>query len=349
MTSDCQIKRRSARLDPAGRPLTGRLRQALSALGILGIWFVLLSVAFHLTRGGPPQITAQVLAGITALFWLAGEISGGRDAPVWPVSALGITGALSLGFAASLGLPGIRGSSPPETMAAISGTAAIAMCIWLFRFRLPGLVSPVVTFAVVALFLTFYGGDRGEFGRVEGLSARGVIAALIDSPYWAGAAGLLGLGAAGFARRLDLKGDDFGLASARPLHLIGAGVVALVFGRLFGILPAPWDALALVLLVVAATAWALRINRFAVAVTAHLAMLKPVVLAVAPTLVLTPQVWASLIAGVLLANLVLWPGLHHIWITRGWTLGPAGHRPTPLPGLWWRYWPYDPTSATRTL
>lgn len=328
------------RVDPAGRPIGRRLAQALWSLGIVALWVALAVAIFRLTRGAPPERPAEAMAAVALAFWLATEAIGGRHGPVWPASALGITGAISAGFAASMAGPALRSAPPAEAMAVVSGTAALVMGLWLFRFRLPGLVSPVVTFAIVAVFLAVIGTDREGLAQVEGFSARGILAALIATPAAAASAGALGLAAAVLARRLDLKGDEFGLASARPLHLIGCGVAALVAGRALAALPGPADAAALMALALAGTAWALRINRFAVMVAVQLALARPLVTALSPDTTLDPQGWAVLLTAVLAIDLAAWPLLHHVWLSRGWTLGPGARIPEPRPGLWWRYWPY---------
>ena len=87
-------------------------------------------------------------------------------------------------------------------------------------------------------------------GEVEGFSARGVLAAMLSSPWAVAAFASLSAGAVAGGRWLDLNGDDFGLAAARPLHLIGIGILALVVGRWLALLPAPIDIAAL------AAAWA---------------------------------------------------------------------------------------------
>lgn len=328
---------RAHRVDAAGRPLEGRARQAALAVAIILGWLGTISALFPLTEGTGAS-RAVSLAFLAALTWLATEYAGTRRGLVWPASALAIAGALSLGFAAEAALPGPR--APADAIALIAGTAAAGMAAFLFRFRLPGLVSPVITFCIVALFLTVMGTDR--LGRVEGLSARGILAALIDRPQVAAVAGLAGLAAIGLARRLDFGTDDFGLASARPLHVVGAGVAALVAGREVALLPAPLDLAVLLAIWAVAFAWGLRINRVAVLVAIHLGIGKPLVMSLAAPmgLHLGPRAWTALFVATLFADLALWLPLHQMSLARGWTLGPGGRAPRPRAGWMWRYWPY---------
>ena len=328
------------RVDAAGRPLEGRARQAALAGAILVLWLAAVAALGPLTAGAAPALRPAGLVALSALIWLVTAEIGGRRGLVWPASALAIAGSLSLGFAAVTAMPGAQGAPPTMAVGIISGTAAVAMAAFLARFRLPGLVSPVITFCIVAIFLTVTGADG--LGRVEGLSARGVLAALIDDPRVAGLAGLAGVAAMAVARRLDFGRDDFGLASARPLHVVGAGVAALVAGRAAAALPSGADAAALAALWVLAWPWGLRINRIAVLVAIHLAIGKPLVLSVlAPVgIVPGPAGWTALFAAALIVSLALWLPLHQMSVAHGWTLGPGGRPPRPRAGWMWRYWPY---------
>ncbi|HUF86017.1 MAG TPA: hypothetical protein VMM59_01440, partial [Thermohalobaculum sp.] len=171
---------RPARVDPAGRPLEGRRRQGLQALGIVLGWLVVLSLVIWATRGdGPARTAAPVpwLLGLGVLAWVAAEHVAGRRGLVWPGSALAIVGPLSVGMGLSLITPELRAAPVELRMAVISGTSALMMALFLFRFRLPGLVSPVVTFSIVALFLGIFGADPVRLAEVEGFSPRGILAA----------------------------------------------------------------------------------------------------------------------------------------------------------------------------
>ncbi len=335
---------RVARVDPAGRPLEGRRRQALQALGIVAGWIALVVAIMRATggaAGGPASVPWLLATGVAA--WAAAEHVAGRRGLVWPGSALGIVGPLSVGLALSIVSPEMRAAPPAFQMAVISGTAALGMCLFLFRFRLPGLVSPVVTFTIVALFLGLYGADPAHLREVEGFSPRGILAAMMSSPLAAASFLALSAAAVAGARWLDLNGDDFGLAAARPLHIAGMGVLALVVGRWLGMLPGPADAALLLAGWAAATVWALRINRIAVMYAALYASAKPLMLALGPLLgfAFARSDWGWLAPLILFGGMAIWPWMHERSLRRGWTLGPGGRIPQPRPNWWWRYWPYS--------
>ena len=340
--SDTEEIARKPRVDAAGRPLEGRLRQALIALAIIVSWLGCIGLIFWSTRGAEPSVPAYFMFGIFAVCWLGAEAVGVRRAQIWPASAMAIAGSLSVGFGVSMATPAMRASLPADAMVIISSVAAFGMLCFLFRFRLPGLVSPIISFSIIALFLGLYGVDQQSMAQVEGFSARGILAALINSPLWMGSAGLLGLVATLFARRLDLKGDDFGVASARPLHMIGAGVLALVIGKALAIYPFPTDVVTLLVVWTAAFYWALRINRIAVLIAIHLAMMKPLVLSIAGPTGWVPSIgeWSGILIIIILFDLAVWPRLHHLSLQHGWTLGPGGRIPRERDGWLWRYWPY---------
>ncbi len=338
-------------VDPAGRPLERRREQAIMALGVVTGWLALLGFVLWLTGGdGTSSAPAWCLAAIAFGCWFAAEEAGRKRGLVWPASAFGIVGSLSLGLGASIATPELRTAPTGDGIAIISAVSAISMAIYLFRFRLPGLVSPVVTFTVVAVFLGLHGTDPESVAKIEGFSPRGILAALLDNPFLAGVVGSAALIVVGFARRLDLKGDDFGLATARPLHLIGAGIAALVIGRMLGALPVPLDIVALGTAWIGALIWALRINRVAVVCTIHFAIARPAVLAVAEPLGLSLSVsdWSLLLTTMLIFDLAIWPLCHKLSLRHGWTLGPGGRIPRERKGWVWRYWPYvsaDPPVA----
>jgi len=335
---------RQPRVDPAGRPLEGRRRQGLQALGIVVVWIGLIVLVVRITGGGAAGAASPVpwLMGIGVLAWAAAEHVAGRRGLVWPGSALGIVGPLSFGLALSVITPEMRAAPPEQHMAVIAGTAAFGMFLFLFRFRLPGLVSPVVTFTIVALFLGIYGTDPAHLSQVEGFSPRGILAAMMSSPPVAALfAALSGAMVAG-ARWLDLKGDDFGPAAARPLHIAGMGVLALVIGRWLGLLPGPLDIGLLALGWAAVTVWALRINRIAVLYAAVYATAKPMMMALGAQFgfAFHRTDWQWLAPLILLGGMAIWPWLHEQSLRRGWTLGPGGRIPQPRNNWWWRFWPY---------
>ena len=78
------------RVDPAGRPLTGRKRQALLSLSIVVSWFCFMVLVFWATRGGGPMMQALFFWGIALFCWLATEAVGGHRGLIWPASALAI-------------------------------------------------------------------------------------------------------------------------------------------------------------------------------------------------------------------------------------------------------------------
>jgi hypothetical protein len=335
---------RPARVDPAGRPLENRRKQGIHAIGIVFGWLVLISVIMWAT-GGTQRSAAPVpwMLGIGVLCWATAEHVAGRRGLVWPGSALAIVGSLSAGLGFSIITPELRLGPAEVRFAIISGTAAFVMFLYLFRFRLPGLVSPVVTFSIVALFLGLYGADPERLREVEGFSPRGILAAMMRSPVWVAGFGVISAAAVLAARRLDLKGDDFGLASARPLHLIGAGVLALVVSRGLALLPQPLDLSFLVIEWVVITVWALRINRIGVMLTAQLAMTRAIVIAIIGPmgLYLDRGDWVWILLGICVFGMAAWPWMHEQSLRRGWTLGPGGRIPQPRNNWYWRYWPYS--------
>ncbi len=332
-----------ARVDPAGRPLENRRRQGVQALGIVLGWIVLVGLISWAT-GGPKGEGASVpwMLGLGALCWLAAEEVAGRRGLVWPGSALGIVGALSVGLAMAISTPDLRAGPVTARFAVIAGASALMMTGYLFRFRLPGLVSPVVTFTIVALFLGIYGADPVRLREVEGFSPRGILAAMLSNPISVTVCTLLSVSAVSYARRLDLKGDDFGLAAARPLHVAGWGVLGLLLGRWMTHLPSPADLAALIALWCAVMVWALRVNRIAVMFAAVFASAKPMMGALEPVFdfTFTRADWGWLLPLILFGGMAIWPWLHEQSLQRNWTLGPGGRIPQRRNNWWWRYWPY---------
>ncbi|MGF1502060.1 MAG: hypothetical protein ACFBSD_09590 [Paracoccaceae bacterium] len=337
-------------IDPSGRPLERTGFEALFALAIVVVWIVVMAAVFFMMRqdmrgaGAWPSIS---LTSLGFLCWFSADVVAGRWRLIWPGSALGILGPLSLGFAAALSTPELR-TGPFETrLAIVSVVAGVGMIPFLFRYRLPGLVSPIITFSLVGVFLTLYGTDRQRMMELEGFSPRGIVAALMSEPWAMALFAAGGLAAAVYARMLDLVGDNFELAVARPLHLVGGGITALVVGRMLGFLPGPADLIALSLLWILAWIWALRVNRIAVLFATQFAMVKPLVLSVTDPLGVRLSIgdWTILLSAVLVLQFVTWPRLHALSRRLDWTRGPGGRRP-PLErpegwnGFWWRYWPY---------
>ena len=79
---------RKPRMDPAGRPLEGRRRQALLGLVVLLSWFACLGLIFWATRGGDPSSPAVFMAGMTVIAWLGAEATWRSQ--VWTTSAMAI-------------------------------------------------------------------------------------------------------------------------------------------------------------------------------------------------------------------------------------------------------------------
>ena len=335
---------RVARVDPAGRPLEGRRRQGLQAVGIVFVWIGLVSMILWAT-GGTHRSAAPVpwMLGMGVLAWALAEQVAGRRGLVWPGSALAIVGSLSVGLGASIITPELRLGAPETRFAIVTGMAAVCMFGFLFRFRLPGLVSPVVTFSIVALFLALYGTDPARLAEVEGFSPRGILAAMMSSPIAVTGFTAISVAAVFAARWLDIKGDDFGLAAARPLHLVGAGVVALIVGRWLSMLPTPADWILLLAAWAVATVWALRVNRISVMLTSVLAMAKPTIMALSGTFgfTFTRADWGWYLPLILVVGIAIWPLLHEQSLRRNWTLGPGGRIPQPRDNWYWRYWPYS--------
>lgn len=338
-------------IDPSGRPLKRAGFEAAVALGLIVLWVVAVSFIFFLMRtglvgGGTLEHAGPsgplMLAALAILSWAGAEIAVGRFGLIWPGSAFGLIGPLSLGFAIALSTPELRVADHWSRVAIVSSVAGMAMVPFLFRFRLPGLVSPIMTFSLVGFFLFTYGADAERIRQMEGFSPRGIVAALLDQPVMTAVFGVLAVAATWYARRLDMSGENFGLAAARPLHLVGGGIAALVAGRLLLLLPTPLDAILLVAFFVAITVWTLRVNRVAVAFAGHFAMGKPMVLAITEPMGLTMglEEWVQVFTAILLFDLLSWPWLHRLSQRLGWTLGPGGRVPPDRPGIMWRYWPY---------
>ncbi|MEL6998209.1 MAG: hypothetical protein AAFP68_08090, partial [Pseudomonadota bacterium] len=93
---------------------------------------------------------------------------------------------------------------------------------------------------------------------------------------------------------------------------------------------------------IAAFYWALRINRVAVLCAVHLALMKPLILAVTAPTGWRPDIadWTAIILIILAFDLAVWPRVHRLSLSHGWTLGPGGRVPRERDGWVWRYWPY---------
>ncbi|MGF1446799.1 MAG: hypothetical protein ACFBRM_11455 [Pikeienuella sp.] len=342
------LKAHRFEIDPSGRPLKGAGLEAVISLGLVCIWVVLIAAVFAAMGRDASDDVGWPMFSLMAVFcfcWLGAEITAGRHQLIWPASAFGVLGPLSLGFAFALATPELRTGPHLSRVAIVAATGSLGMIPFLVRFRLPGLVSPIITFMLVGIFLSLYGTDMGKIRQLEGFSPRGIAAALMND--WRAAAlfGLLAAVATVVARRLDLSGDNFGLAAARPLHLVGGGVLALVLGRAFALLPQPLDLALLGVAWLVALAWALRVNRIAVLFATHFAMAKPMIVAVITLFGVTLDFWdwVWVLFGILVVDMLIWLPLHRYARDIDWTLGPGGIKP-PRDRRellrFWRYWPY---------
>lgn len=250
----------------------------------------------------------------------------------WPATMLALVGPISLGFGFKFMIPAIREMGQIESIVVVIVISTLAMLVCLFRFRLAGLVSPIATFAIIAAYLGTKGFERSGFERIEGLSPRGILAAIVDHPVAMATAGLGALALIALARQLEHYGGRFAIESARPLHLIGAAVVALAFSR--GITTAPPDVAAAGLLVfyLCAVAWALHVDRIGVMLSAHLAMSGSMVKFVLESagLELYLRDFIVCVIAVLAAGMVLWAAARPWAIRVGWT-----RRPRHIPAHEW--------------
>lgn len=322
------------------RPLHSWWRQAGLTLFVMVLWLAALKMVFNLfgdTRN--PSADAVVpLVGLAIMTWPCAKFLMERYDYMWPTTMLGLLGPICFGFAVAFSTPELRALPPDRAMAVVAGVASIGMLAFLFRFTLAGLVSPVTTFAIVSVFLNIRGMSREALQSVEGFSPRGLLAGLIDHPLAAAGAGAVALCAVVIARWLEHHGNAFGVESARPLHLIGGGIVTLVAGRFAVMLPEPWAILMIAALFVISIVWALRVERIAVMLTCHVAL-------VAPTLVIlhdgrpAPDSIACLAAVMVGVGLVIWGRGRRHSVALGWT-----HQPRHIRRNWPDrvIWPYDP-------
>ena len=103
-----RLAKREIRISPSGRPLENAGYEAVFALGIVATWVIIMGVTLAImgknqAAAGPWPMYA--LLSLTAFCWWYAEIVVGRRNLIWPGSALGIVGPLSLGFAISLATP----------------------------------------------------------------------------------------------------------------------------------------------------------------------------------------------------------------------------------------------------
>ncbi|MEM7177466.1 MAG: hypothetical protein AAGD47_06495 [Pseudomonadota bacterium] len=327
--------------DPAlVRPMHSWWKQAGLTLGFMVFWLTAINLIF-VTFGdsrNPSAAAVPPLVGLSIMAWPCAKIMVEKYDFLWPATMLGLLGPICFGFAVAFSTPELRALPPDRSIAVVAGVAAIGMLAYLFRFTLAGLVSPVTTFAIVSVFLSIRGLSPDAFYQVEGLSPRGLLAALIDSPWAAAGAGGMALFAIVLARWLERNANAFGVESARPLHLIGGGVLALVAGRFAHTLPEPFDMLGLIGLFALAIVWALRIERIAVMMTCHIALVPPILLAIFHARPPPEQVIA-LAAVIVGLGLVIWGRYRKISVKVGWTRQPRHIRRNWPERV---IWPYRP-------
>ena len=319
-------------LEPVEEPPRNKRRESAVSLALFIGWLVLVGGILATMgnigaeRSGAP---APWLALTGVGTWVLAEWLARGLGMVWPGSMLGLLGPISFAYALALAVPDIRVLPGLDFLTVVYGLTALGMIVYLFRFRLAGLVSPIVSFSVIALFLLLKGSNPANWRDVEGISPRGLLAALVDQPLFMALFGTLSLGAVVLARRLDLYGDWFGIQAARPLHIVGAGVLALVLGRIAAWLPAGLDVAVLLALYLAGFLWAMRIDRVAVMVAAWFAMARSLVLSVTEPLglALDMQQWAGIHSIVLGLGLVLWGRYRQrVFVPIGWTMQPRNIR-----------------------
>ncbi|MBK0400500.1 hypothetical protein H0I76_14965 [Limibaculum sp. M0105] len=308
---------------PAFRPPRNKPRELVLALIICLAWYG----AVRLVMGRAPITgghTADPLIGLIVIgctCWAMAELVARRRLMLWPGSALGILGPLSFGIAASIATPELRAATAFARLPVIYGVTSLGMLVFLLRFRLPGLVSPVALFGIVALFLWLTGGNLAALSKVEGLTPRGVLAALLDRPVIAAVSTSLAFGACCLGWYLDRTAGYFGLEAARPLHIVGGGILALIAGKFAGALPAYVDLGVLLVLYAILLAWSLRIDRMAVFSAGTVAMTRPLTLGVIEPMGLTLDIWqwGGIYNAMVGLAMIFWLLARRRTIASGWT------------------------------
>ncbi|MEM6973902.1 MAG: hypothetical protein AAF577_13965 [Pseudomonadota bacterium] len=290
-------------------------------------WIGYTALTFLITGWGvgrtPAPIPYMVAIGIVT--WFLAEWLVRRRGMVWPGSMLGLLGPVSFAIAISLSTEAFRQLPGLKYICLIYSATTLGMMVYAYRFRLAGLISPIVTFSVISLFLFFKGHNPANWAQIEGFSPRGFLAAFIDNPLNIAFFG--GLAALGMikARQLDLFGDWFSAQAARPLHVICSAIVALIVGRWAEALPPVFDLVSLLILFFVGLLWAMRIDRVPVLVAIWLAMARPLVVVTAEILGISLSIWelGYAITAVTSFSLVLW-GLTRqpVFVTCGWTMQP---------------------------
>ena len=327
---------RSAFRPPRNKPLELAVTVAIAVSWLLVVRVIYGGVRFFSVTE-PVPIPGLVAFG--AGCWLLAELVARRRLMLWPGSALGILGPLSLGLAASILTPELRALPPIGRLSTIYGTTSFFMLLFLVRFRLPGLVSPVALFGIVALFLALKGANPSELAKIEGLTPRGVLAALLDSSAIAIGFALASAAMIRLAWHYDRHGDWFGLEVARPLHIVGAGMLSLILARWMEMLPTGLDAAAILGLYAVFLGWSLRIDRLSVFSTSVVAMTRPLVLSLTLPFGFRPtiQEWSGLYTAMVGAGTIAWLLARRRTYQAGWTL--------PVRNIRWKW--TDPAFQSR--
>ena len=323
-------------------PRRRRGRDAAVALLCLVVWIAAMLVLAPLGGTDPVRngLAGLGMIGLFAFAWGVAEWLVHARGMLAPGTMLGLLGPICLGYALAF-LNRFLGVLPQgQWITLICAGAAAGMTLFMFRLRLAVLASPIVTFSVVALFFAVQGTSPDRLREIEGLSPRGILAALIDEPLNMAVIGAAAVALLVFARWLDLHAQEFGMRSAKPLHIVGAGVTALVAGRLAGALPWPFDLATLAVLLAAAMAWGLRVDRLAVVATAFFALAGPLIVALAPAdAEMGALDWIAAHMAVLGAGFFFWPLLRKRTVAAGYTKQPRHIK--------WNWpdrviWPYRP-------
>ncbi|MEO0820247.1 MAG: hypothetical protein AAF074_07440 [Pseudomonadota bacterium] len=319
--------RELARRDPVYEPKRDKRGEVGWTMAIFWGWLAYAALTFW-TAGfdaGRTMVPIPFLLAAGVGTWFLAEWLVRKRGMIWPGSMLGLLGPVSFALAFSLSTPELRALPGLEYITVIYSGTTLGMLIYAWRFRLAGLISPIVTFSVISLFLFFKGSNPANWGQIEGFSPRGFLAAFIDKPESMAFFGTLAALAMIQARRLDLYGDWFALQAARPLHIIGAAIVGLVLGRVAEGLPTGLDTAVLLILFVAGFLWAMRIDRLPVMVAIWLAMARPLIATVVEPMGIAMdwRDWGYSISAVVALGLVLWARMRQpLFVPLGWTMQP---------------------------
>lgn len=290
-------------------------------------WIGWMTLTFFVTGFGVGRTTAPIpfllVAGVVT--WVLSEWLVRRRGMIWPGSMLGLLGPASFAVAFSLSTPEMRELPGLEYITVIYSGTTLGMLVYAWRFRLAGLISPIVTFSVISLFLFFKGSKPENWAQIEGFSPRGFLAAFVDNPTNMAFFGTLAVLGLIKARQLDLFGDWFSLQAARPLHVICSAIVALVVGRLAEWLPTGIDFFTLMILFIVGFLWAMRIDRLPVLVAIWLAMSRPLVVTYCEMTGIWLYWWdlGYAMTAITAFGMVLWGYTRQrYFVPSGWTMQP---------------------------